>query len=407
MKHLEERAITYVAASHGLVHILELTYGAVLIGIALEFGASFLALGVLANIFGFAFGATSLPAGYLTDRMSERRLLMFCCLGMAISSVAIGLSPNIYMLGAALMVLGLSLGIYHPAAATFIARVATHRGMGFGYLGIGGSLGVALGPILAGVIASLWGWRAPYFIFAIPAILLAAVFFFSARTEIPFTELSTAELGAKKVSLRPVILPLALIFGIQILNGFIYRVIVTFLPLYFSQRIHFAFLNLDSMLIAGSFTTIALLFGVGGQFLGGYLSERRRRESLAVVIALMVIPLLVTIASSEGLVLMGAAITFAFFYFMGQPIYNYLVADYCPPAWRGRIFGISFFGVFGIGSFSAGILGYIADRFGVNWVFMISAGFGLLVLICVLFLLVRARRISRYGKVDAERVKYL
>ena len=54
MEQFEKRAITYTAACHGLVHILELTYGAVLIGIALEFGASFLVLGVLANIFGLS-----------------------------------------------------------------------------------------------------------------------------------------------------------------------------------------------------------------------------------------------------------------------------------------------------------------------------------------------------------------
>jgi len=407
MQKFEKRAIVYTSACHGMVHIFELTYGTVLIGISQEFGASLLVLGVLANVFGFAFGATSLPSGYLADRMNERHLLIVCCLGMAVSSIAVGLAPNIYVLGVALMVLGLAMGIYHPVGAAFIARVVAQRGLGFGYIGVGGSIGVASGPILAGIIASIWGWRASYFIFAIPAILLAAVIFFSIRAEMPITRHSVTEPGTKKVSLKPVIIPLALIFCVQILIGFIYRGVITFLPLYFSQRLHFTFLNLDAVLIGGSFTTIALAFGIGGQFLGGYLAERKRRESLAVVAFIILIPLLIAMANSEGLVLMGAAIIFAFFYFMGQPIYNCLVADYCPPAWRGRIFGISFFCVFGFGSFSAGALGYIADQFGINWVFMVCAGFGLLALICATFLLVRVLRVSKSSEVGTERIEYL
>ncbi|MBL7125541.1 MAG: MFS transporter [Dehalococcoidales bacterium] len=402
MERFEKQAIAYTSACHGLVHILEVTYGVILVSIAQEFGASFFVLGVLANILGFAFGATALPAGFLTDRFGERRLLILCCLGMGVAAIAVGLSPSIYMLGAALAVLGLALGIYHPTGAAFIARVATQRGLAFGYLGVAGNIGLALGPLLAGVIASFMGWRAAYFIFAIPAFFLAAMFFFSARTEANFTQQSTTETGAERSSLRPVIVPLGLIFCASILNGFIYRGTVTFLPLYLSQQIHLTFLNLDSVLIAGSFTTIALIFGIGGQFLGGYLLERRRHESLVFATALVVVPLLVVVGNSAGLVLMIAASAFAFFYFMGQPIYNCLIADYSPTDWRGRVYGISFFCAFGLGSFSASILGYVADRLGTNWVFMVAAGFGLLVLICTIALLVRALKVSGYNKIGAE-----
>ena len=402
MERFEKQAIAYTSACHGLVHILEVTYGVILVSIAQEFGASLFVLGVLANILGFAFGATALPAGFLTDRFGERRLLILCCLGMGVAAIAVGLSPSIYILGAALAVLGLALGIYHPTGAAFIARVATQRGLAFGYLGVAGNIGLALGPLLAGVIASFMGWRAAYFIFAIPAFFLAAMFFFSARPEANFTQQSTTETGAERSSLRPVIVPLGLIFCASILNGFIYRGTVTFLPLYLSQQIHLTFLNLDSVLIAGSFTTIALIFGVGGQFLGGYLLERRRHESLVFATALVVVPLLVMVGNSEGLVLMIAASAFAFFYFMGQPIYNCLIADYSPTDWRGRVYGISFFCAFGLGSFSASILGYVADRLGTNWVFMVAAGFGLLVLICTIALLVRALKVSGYNKIGAE-----
>ncbi len=395
MQKFEKQVVAYTSACHGLVHILELTYGVVLISIAQEFGASLFVLGVLANVLGFAFGLTSLPAGFLADRTSEKNLLVLCCLGMGVSSVAVGLSPNIYILGIALMALGLALGIYHPTGAAFISRVVTKRGLGFGYQGVAGNLGVALGPILAGIIASFWGWRASYLIFAIPCLLLAAVFFFTLRTETPFIQPSATEAKEEKTSLRPFILPLVLVCSAQVMNGLIYRSTVTFLPLYLSQRINVTFLNFDAVMIAGAFTTVALIFGVGGQFLGGYFLERRRHELLAFGLALVGIPLLLAMGNSQGMVLMLAAAGFAFFHFAQQPVYNNLVADYSPASWRGRMYGLSFFFNFGLGSFSASILGYVADQLGTNWVFNLSAGFGVLVLICAIALLAHALRGSR------------
>jgi MFS family permease len=382
-----------------LDHILELTYGAVLIGIAQEFGVGPFVLGLLANIAGFAFGAMALPSGFLADRFSERRLLMFYCIGTGIASIAVGLSPNIYILGVALTILGLALGIYHPVGSAYVARVVKKRGLGFGYLGIGGNLGVALAPILAGSIAALLGWRAPYIIFAIPTIFLAVLLRSFSQAETAVEPQPTVTTVHERTHIQSIIPPLVFVFCIQVLTGFIYRGVVTFLPLYLSQRLHFTFFGLGGMALAGSFTTVALIFGVAGQYLGGYLSERIRREGLVVMVAVMTTPLLVIMGNSEELALMFAASAFAFFYFMGQPIINSLIADYSPAAWRGRSFGIAFFSGFGLGSFSGSILGYIAERLGTNWVFTASAGVELVLLVFAVVLLVRALGTPKHGKV--------
>jgi len=397
LEKFEKQVVGYTSACHGLVHILELTYGAVLIGIAQDFGASLFILGVLANVMGFAFGAMSLPTGFLADRMSERNLLIFCCLGMGVSSIAIGLSPNIYVLGIGLLALGLALGIYHPTSAAFIARAVAQRSLGFGYQGIGGNIGIACGPVLAAYIAVSLGWRAAYLIFAIPTLLLAAVFFFTMCADRPTTRLSTAEVGGEKISWRPVIVALVLICTAQVLSGFIYRGLVTFLPMYLSQQISISGLDMAPLLRAGWLTSIVFMFGVFGQFFGGYLSEHRRPDDIAFALALLAVPLLLAMGNSQGMVLMLVAAGFAFCHFMAQPVYNSLLANYTPANRRGLMFGIYFFCVYGVGSFSASILGYVADRLGLNWVFIISAGFGLLVLVCITVLFVRAVRSSRRG----------
>jgi MFS family permease len=379
------------------VHIIELTYGAVLILIAAEFGITRTIQGLLATMLGFTFGLSALPFGFLARRIDEKRLLVVCCLGMGFSAIAIGLAPNIYFLGAALLVLGLSLGIYHPIGTTYISRVVSRRSVGFGYQGVGGNIGVALGPIIAASIAAWLNWRGAYLIFAIPPLVLAVLLHFSDRnhSSLPGQEVVKAGGSAKTpgASLtKPLILPLVLLFSAQVMIAFIYRGMVTFLPSYLGERISFNILNMDSVQIAGSFTTFVLIFGVGGQFLGGYLSERIRREKLGIIVNILAIPLLLIIGNSHGVLLIAAAAIFAFFHFMTQPIYNSLVADYSSESRRSIIFGLYFFVNFSFGSFAATILGSVADSFGLNWVFIVSAGFGLLGIAMMTALLLRRLR---------------
>jgi MFS family permease len=395
MGKLENRVVSYTAFCHGLVHVLELTFGVVLMGIAETFGARLFVLGLLANIFGLAFGMTALPSGYLADRMSEARLLTLCCLGMGLSSIAVGLSPNVYILGGALFVLGVSVGILHPTGAAFVARIASRPGQGFGYFGIGGNLGVAFGPVIAGGIAASLGWRAAYLTFSVPALVLGLLFYLADRSLPPPEVPAGSGRHEDPVALRPYLMVLLLLFAAQVMNGLTYRGVVTFLPSYLAERVTFSFLNIDGLLLAGSFTTVALVFGVAGISLGGYLSDRTRPEWLALFIAFASAAALLPMGVSHGLALIGWASLFGFVYFMGQPVYNVLIASHSPRNWRGRIYGIAFFCVFGVGSFSATLLGYIAERLEKQWVFPVIGGFQLVVLVLAALLLHRARRRAR------------
>jgi predicted MFS family arabinose efflux permease len=243
---------------------------------------------------------------------------------------------------------------------------------------------------MAGGIASLMGWRAAYLVFAIPPLVLAALLYLSRNAETPLNPRANVAARGERVSPKLLILPLVLLFSAQVTNSLIYRGVVTFLPSYLGQRINVTFFNMDSVLIASSFTTFALIFGVGGQFLAGHLCERVRHEKLALLVFLTAPPLLLAVGNSHGVTLIIAASVFAFFHFMTQPVFNSLVADYSPPDVRGAIFGAYFFVNFGFGSFAATIQGAVADHMGLGWVFIVSAGIGLIGVGLLTPLLVRA-----------------
>lgn len=394
---LERRSIAYVSTVHGLLHVLELAYGVVLVALAADLGASLFVLGVIANVFGFAYGLTALPVGVLADKVSETRLLAVCAIGMGGASLGVSLAPGVTALGVALAILGVALGLFHPVASAFIARTATRTGLGFAYLGTGGNLGLALGPIIVGAIAASASWRIAYAVFAIPCVVLGLLI---ARLPRKIRVVAPSAMDSTSVDksfsvLKPVLFPLAMILLANVMNGLVYRGVVTFLPAHLSASVGVGFAGIDPVMLGGSFTTVALLFGVAGQFSGGFLSDRWRREGLALISLGVSAPALFGVWGFGGVGVLAAAACFAFFHFMSQPVFNALIADYCPDCWRGKMYGIYFFCAFGVGSFSASALGFVAESQGIRTVFLLCALMGLVAAGFLVPLLLRSLRRRR------------
>ena len=397
MSKFNQRAITLTAACHGLVHVLEVSFGVVLVGISEEFGVTLFTLGILANVFGIAFGMMALPSGYLADKISAPHLLAICCGSIGLAGIAISLSNNVYWLGVFLFILGMALGIFHPIGTAYITRLASQRGKGFGYLGVGGNLGLSLGPLMVGAIAAGMGWRAPYLVFAVVAILMGVLFYLTGRQPDSANSAHAVKINTDTKPdkpLRPFIWLLIITWTVQVTNGLIYRGTITFLPSYLAGNISLSFLNMDSMFVAGSFTTLAFLFGVFGIFAGGYFSDKIRPELIAVTIAAVNAPALLMLGLGHGLPLLLFSSIFAFFYFMGQPVFNSLIADYSPQNWRGRFFGVSFFAAFGVGSFSGSLLGFLADKLDTSWIFISLAIVQAVGLLGAIILVIKSRQSS-------------
>jgi predicted MFS family arabinose efflux permease len=175
-------------------------------------------------------------------------------------------------------------------------------------------------------------------------------------------------------------MPLFLVYGVFVLNGFIYRGSITFLPAHIEENVHISILGINEAALAGSLTTVALLAGSAGQYFGGSLSQRHVLERLAPPLALALVPALLLMGVSGGLALVAASAAFVFFNFSGQPVYNGLIAEYTPQGAMGRSYGISFFAAFGLGSAAASFAGFFAERWGTGSVFLSLAGFALLVM---------------------------
>ena len=383
MKNLstQGRIVLYTGLAHALVHTIELTYAALLLRIGHEFGQGDFMLGVIANGAAFAFGAGALPAGVLVDRLGSQRVITFSFLAAAAAALLVGLSPNAVVLGVFLALLGLTIGLYHPAGLAVIAQGAEKRGLALGYHGVAGNIGAALAPALAIGLAVAIDWRAAYFLLSALALLLVILLRIIRLPEVSARPAAVpAPAAADRVEAAQALAPLLLVYGVSVLNGFIYRGSMTFLPAHIEEHVHISVLGINEAALAGSLTTVALLAGSAGQYVGGSLSQRRILEQLAPPMALAVVPALLLMGISSGLALVAASAAFVFFNFSGQPVYNGLIAEYTPQGAMGRSYGISFFAAFGLGSAAASFAGFFAQRWGTGSVFLSLAGFALIVM---------------------------
>ena len=405
MRVRQRGLVVYVSVVHALIHTIEFTYAALLLRIDDEFGAGLFVLGIVANGFAFTFGISALPSGVLVDRLGTQRVLFIAFATAAVASLLVATAPNPLLLGLFLGLLGLSIGLYHPAGISLIAQVtaqgggARGRGLALGWHGVAGNLGIAAAPVLAIGVAETLDWRWAYVLLAVLALLVAASLRIvrlerpaapTPEPAVPLVEAGPQDAPpARAAVVAPAaprgrlrgLLPLLLVYGVFVLNGFVYRGSLTFLPAHLEERLHISWFGLDEVWLAGSLTTLALLAGAFGQLFGGALSERYRLERLAVPLTLSMLPFLLLIGLTSGLPLVFFAALFVFTNFSGQPIYTGLIADYAPRGALGRSYGISFFAGFGVGSFAATVAGFFANRWGTDSVFLMLSGFVLVTLV--------------------------
>lgn len=393
MRARQASLVAYISTAHALIHAIEVTYGVLLLRIKDDFGVGFLLTGIVATGFAFTFGFGALPSGVLVDRLGTQRVLTIAFSMAAGACLLVATSPNPVLLGLFLGLLGLGIGLYHPAGLSFIAQVARQRGLALGWHGVAGNLGIAATPLVAVGVAEAFDWRWAYVLLAVLALAMAISLRMvrldrpGAPATEPSVDAATAgslERGRSDDADEPppgrlrAFLPLFLVYGVFVLNGFVYRGSITFLPTHLENHLHISWFGLDELAWASGFTTVAFLGGTLGQLFGGTLSERYRLERLTVPLTFSMLPFLLLIGLTGGLPLVLFATLFVFANFSGQPIYTGLIADYTPKRALGRSYGISFFAAFGIGSSAGTVGGLFADRWGTYSVFLMLAGFVLI-----------------------------
>lgn len=392
----EERMIVALTGcSHALSHSYLLIFPAVLLLLKEEFSMGYFGLGVIGNIMTFSYGLGALPGGMIYNRFGPRKLYLFCFLGSAVVCLLIAASPGLILFTAGLSILGALGSVYHPLANSLITSKVKKYGIALGIHGAAGNLGLAAAPILAAMIGSWLGWRYAYLLFALPGIALAVWSIFI-DMEVPGMEKKNRPVEAASPTPPPLSfrayfpLPLIVIYLLNVLNSFAYHGAILFLPAYLAKNISVQVFSWDSVAVGGMFSGIVLCVGVFGQYFGGALGQKPGLERNVLILSAAGFPFILAMAFTQNFFLIGASLVFFFFNFALQPATNTLLAQRTTLSMRGTAFGIYFFAAFGLGSIASSFSGFIAQRFGLPWVF-VGLSFTTVILIAVAYGVVKIK----------------
>ena len=383
-------SITMIA--HAMVHTYELSIPILMTLWLEEFGLSKAVLGAVVAVGYGLFGLGALPGGVLADRFGSKRLIIGCLAGMGGAFLLLSTAQGVGMIAGALVLWGAAASVYHPAGLALISKGVVRRGRAFALHGMAGNIGIALGPLATTVALIFVGWRTVSLLLVVPAVVALAVALrlrFDEHAGLDAEEQqATAEsaqgMRAILARSRSLFVPSFItVFAIVMLSGLYYRGALTFLPELLGEMAALDALSLgDLTLEAGRYVYVGLLLvGVGGQYVGGWLTDRMAVERGIgwAFVALAGIAALYWPAANAGLgPLLAVSALLGFCLFVVQPLYQATVAEYSPAEARGLSYGYTYLAVFGIGALGAAITGAALDYFSPPVMFGLLAGLAVL-----------------------------
>jgi ABC-type branched-subunit amino acid transport system ATPase component/MFS family permease len=152
-------------------------FGVLLPNIQEEFGLDLSGiLTVVAVVTGVAL-LLQIPIAYWADRSNRVHLALVGAMVWSIFSVGTGLAVAVWMLYVARIGSGLGRAVVDPTHNSLLADFypVQQRPRVYSFHRAANAVGQFLGPLLGGLFAFYWGWRAPFFLFAIPTVIVVVL----------------------------------------------------------------------------------------------------------------------------------------------------------------------------------------------------------------------------------------
>ena len=393
--------VLFTGISHAIVHTYELSIPILVAIWLVEFPVTTATLGVVVSVGYALFGIGALPGGVLADRLGSRTLIVSCLAGMGLSFLLLSLAPGVVTIAIALAAWGIAASVYHPSGLSLISTGVEDRGSAFAYHGMAGNIGIAFGPLVTALLLLTFDWRMVARLLVIPTVVAIG---YALTTEFDEAAAVTADGGTdqpESVDDEPMSLSafltdsralftvgFTLAMAIVMMNGLFYRGMLTFLPDVLDQFLppitdYVQLFDPGSPIAEefslSSYVYVALLtIGIGGQYVGGKVSDRiPSTTGLAVVFgSLVVVTVAFVPAASGGVVtLLLVSGLLGFLLFALQPLYQATIADHSPPGDRGLSYGYTYLVSFGIGAAGAAVAGFLLSVVTTDGTFLALAAF--------------------------------
>jgi MFS transporter, FSR family, fosmidomycin resistance protein len=336
-----------------------------------EFHLSFAQIGVITLTYQICASVLQPLVGAYTDKRPQPYSLSMGMASTLIGLVTLAFAPNYACVLVAAAFIGAGSAVFHPESSR-IARLASggQHGLAQSIFQVGGNAGSAIGPLLAALIVIPHGQRSVAW-FALAAIVAIAVLYkVSAWYKRHHLDRPPAPKAhprlAGPLSPRRAAWSVAILLVLLFSKYFYLASITSYYIFYLIEKFHL------SMRSAQMYLFLFLLAVAVGGLIGGPVGDRVGRKRviwfsiLGVAPFTLMLPHVGLAATAVLSVLIGLILASAFSAIL-------VFAQEIMPGRVGAVSGLFFGFAFGLGGIGAAVLGALADREGIEFVYRLCA----------------------------------
>ena len=358
----------FLNIGHAVDHLMMLIFPTVVLAMTASFGSDYRAMLPL-SLGGFiAFGAGSLPAGWLGDHWGRRPMMIVFFIGIGAAGMLTSLAQTPWQIAAGLTLVGLFGSIYHPVGIAMLVKDQKRLGRALGWNGLCGNLGVAFAALSAGALSDLAGWRAAYAVPGAIAIAIGVTFAWlvpsvpaPAGTVVGGTRRVTHDDETRRVF---VLLTIATICGAVVFNA-----TTIAMPKLFDVRL---IALVHTTFGVGLLVCFVYVIAAFAQLLVGWLIDDRPLRDVFLPLALLLAPLLLLAGALSNWPMLAVSVAMMFVVFGFIPITDAMVARYAHDAWRSRVYAVRYLVSLVASSIAVPLVAFLPpERAGFVWIFAV------------------------------------
>jgi MFS family permease len=345
--------ILFINIAHALDHLFMLIFATAVLTMAGEFGVLYGELLPLALGCFIAFGALSLPAGWLGDVWSRRHMMAVFFIGGGIAVAATGFARNATELGIGLTVIGIFAAIYHPVGGAMLVSYAEKLGREMGINGVWGNMGVALSALVTGAITQWLGWRFAFLVPGLISIVAGIAFIRLVKDEPPPPKKAGGAARIGPDEMRRVFIILLVVASAL---GLAFNAVTVGLPKIIEERVT---LFGSAPAVIGAIGFLVYACGALSQYIIGRLIDRHPLRTLFIPVACTLAPALMLSAVATDAAMLVAATLVVVAMYSQVTINDAMTGKYTADAWRSRAFAARYTITFGVGAAAVGLLAWL------------------------------------------------
>lgn len=368
-----------ITIGHSLTHWYPATFYLLLPLIGKELGLSYVEIGTILTCQSVAGALFNVPGGIIVDALGSRKSLLLAAslFWVGFPYLLMGVSHVYWMLCVCAALVGMGNNFWHPTAIPLVASRFPHRkGLAVSLHAMGGNMGDALAPLVAGALLSVLAWRQVVIVNVVPGIVMAAlILLYLKRAGLPVEDAApTRSKGERGRTFLSALLSLAsnrvlVMLGLSgAFRAMTQSALMTFLPLFLAGQMGY------SPALVGTCMFGLQSAGFLAAPVAGHLSDRmgRRRVVMSSMAMSAVVLLFMAVAGRSSLFVLFIAFL-GFFLFAIRAVMQAWALDATPRGTGGTSISVLFAMQAMGGALGPTSAGLLADHYGIMAAFYFLA----------------------------------